>query len=73
MPLPQRDYRDPLEVLIERENAEERRREREKARSCMGCAHRVTLWGLAVCAKDHSPPGDNNMRRCARYEEKQGG
>lgn len=57
MILPSRDYRDPLTVLIERENG-----------TCKGCAHveTVRVFGedALICHKHRKP-----VKRCKHYEE----
>ena len=52
----QRDYRDPLLVLLEREAA-----------SCKGCAHAIAVFDRQACGK-----GRKFGRRCEQYLETRG-
>ncbi|MGL5181014.1 hypothetical protein [Herbaspirillum huttiense] len=57
MALPSRNYRDPLEQLIEREAA-----------TCKGCAFQVVVFTIQTCSKQNQQHG----RRCRHYTEKEG-
>ncbi len=52
--LPKRQYRDPLEVLI-----------RKEEKSCKGCAHLELVLGKGYCAKKEKAA----VRRCSDYKE----
>lgn len=56
--LPSRMYQDPAIVLEQEEN-----------KTCKGCTHKLTLWGLEYCAKERTKAGAQNMRRCNLYED----
>lgn len=63
MALPSRDYRDPLEVLIERES-----------QTCKGCTHQRTsmAFGMAVtiCTRtDERGKQRQHGTRCRDYSE----
>lgn len=47
-------YRDPLEVLIEKEE-----------RTCKGCVHKREVWGSGYCAKKDKAAA----RHCKDYKE----
>lgn len=42
--LPRHAYRDPLEILLQKE-----------ARYCKGCVHRLHVWGKEGCNKGRKP------------------
>lgn len=50
-------FRNPLDILIAKE-----------ARSCKGCAHKTSLWGVAYCLRNPQKSGDK-LRRCKKYQE----
>lgn len=63
MALPSTDYRDPLEILIERE-----------AQTCKGCIHQRTerAFGvpITVCLKtDKDGKQREHGRRCVEYQD----
>lgn len=54
--LPQRMYRDPLEIL-----------ERAEQRTCKGCIHKTKVWGVDYCAHP-TKNGGRAKHRCKHYE-----
>lgn len=54
-------YGDPAMVV-------EIDQERERRKSCEGCRHFDTLWGVKVCKRDHSR---RNITRCRHYQLKE--
>lgn len=61
-------YGDPAKVLERAQEIEAKR----KARSCDGCKSKAYLWGVAWCERGMTQAGENNMRRCAKYEATKG-
>ncbi len=59
--MPSRDYRDPLEILIERQEAELRR----KHGPCYGCQHWSSIWGDKWCQKHQKPA----VKKCKDFKE----
>ncbi|AKM29275.1 hypothetical protein AB870_02725 [Pandoraea faecigallinarum] len=57
--LPSHFYQDPAKVI-----------EIEESKTCKGCLHKLTLWGLEYCAKEQTKPGMKNMRRCSLYKDR---
>lgn len=65
MTLDARQYRDPMLVLMEKQEREERRR---RSRSCAGCMHMDAIMGVPFCVLGNTRPGAENMRKCSQYK-----
>ena len=64
MTLDARQYRDPMLVLMEKQEREERRR----SRSCAGCMHMDAIMGVPFCVLGNTRPGAENMRKCSQFK-----